>query len=133
MRVELSPEEQPQHSPAGSDVVRRSRVRLAMRQRRRVATSAGLAACFAFGCVLTYTKGMQAIDEILSNRPKPVLTPVAAAAPGGRQARQIPLNADHTPVASISAPVETKPPPTAPFRPVERAPGFSGFEVIAGR
>ena len=133
MRVELSAEEQPRHTAAAPDLVRRSRARLAMRQRRRVATSAGLAACFAIGCVLTYTKGLQAIDEILSNRPKPVLTPMAAATPGGRAARQIPLNVDRTPVGSISAPVETKPSPTAPFRPVERAPGFSGFQVTAGR
>ena len=104
-----------------------------MRQRRRSTTTVGLAACFAFGCVLTYTKGLQAIDEILSSRPKPVITPVAATTPGGRPARQISLNVDHTPVVSIPAPVETTPASTAPFRPVERAPGFGAFEVIAGR
>lgn len=133
MRVELSAEEQPHHTPAATDLVRQTRARLAMRQRRRVATSAGLAACFAFGCVLTYTKGLQAIDEILSHRPKPVLTPMAAATPGGRPARQVPLNVDHSPVGIISAPPETKPPSTAAFRPLERAPGFGAFEVIAGR
>jgi len=133
MRVTLSPEEQPHHTSSAPDLVRRSRARLAMRQRRRVATTAGLAACFAFVCVLTYTKGLQAIDEILSSRSKPVLTPLAATTPGGRPARQIPLNTDRSPVASIPAQVETKPPHTAAFRPVERAPGYSGFQVTAGR
>lgn len=120
---------------AARDIVRISRIRLQQRDRARMAMTAALGACFAFGCVLTYTKGLQALDEILSSRRKPVLTPVASAPSAGRDVRQIPITPDTTPVASIQPPpAELSSPPYGPraFPRVERAATYSGFQVTAG-
>lgn len=116
-------------------IVRRVRLRLSRRDRFRFALTSTFVASFAFASVFTYHKGLQALDEILSGRRKPVLTPVAAAPPPGRDVRQIPLNADLTPVATIAPPAMEPPPPFGAhaFPPVERAGNADGFRVTSGR